>query len=449
MSVDHLFLFPDTNGLLHYPPITDVDWPTVCDAKQVTLVFCMQVIDELDDKKSDPRLADRASRVIKDITRVMSNQNEVRSNVRLEVFKHELRSEDLANPLSPDSGDDRIVHLVKKYIEKTGAKDVAVYSEDLGMSLRCEAYGIRVIEPDKGKRLENPQTKRDKEYKAAITRLNELENQAPILDVRVTDPDADPNVQDIWRIEISKQIEQVDLDVATQMEKERLLEEAYPQTLGSPEPDEILLEAVDEYIGAAKAERQRYDREVATYLDNYRAYAEAMNALAETFARSFEFTIYVVNTGTCPAKDVNVVLTFPPNLQSISCGQEACGERPVVPEQPDPPKPPRRGLAWPAGISLATPDLSDGLDVINDDLPAITPVGAPWSEIGGNKNDGFVINLHVPKLSHHRPETFGTFMGVFDNWDNVKSFGIDVSIMADNLNEKILKRIDCVVRAES
>ena len=122
MSKDHLFLFPDTNGLLHYPSLTDVDWLTICDAKRVTLVFCMQVIHELDEKKDDPRLAGRAERVIREINRIRKSGDMVRHNVSLAIFNQELRADEFTDSLSPDSGDDRIVHLVQEIHPDDGAE---------------------------------------------------------------------------------------------------------------------------------------------------------------------------------------------------------------------------------------------------------------------------------------------------------------------------------------
>ena len=119
MANPNLILFPDTNSLLHYPPIKEVGWRAICIADEVKLVLCMQVINELDEKKDDSRLGDRARRAIKEIKTLIANGGLVREGVTIEVFNQTLRADEFTASLSPDSKDDNTVHLVKKYLEKT------------------------------------------------------------------------------------------------------------------------------------------------------------------------------------------------------------------------------------------------------------------------------------------------------------------------------------------
>jgi predicted ribonuclease YlaK len=107
--------FLDTNILLHYPPLRDLNWKALCNAESVKLVICMQVIHELDEMKGHPHLADRARRAIKEIRELSSAGCRVRDDVELEIFACEIRREDFPATLSPESGDDRIVWLAKKY----------------------------------------------------------------------------------------------------------------------------------------------------------------------------------------------------------------------------------------------------------------------------------------------------------------------------------------------
>ena len=82
MDDRHVHLFPDTNALLHYPQIKDVDWTSVAGATRVTLVICLQVVQELDDKKDDPRLRSRAERAIKEIRQLMGRQSVPKSHLK-------------------------------------------------------------------------------------------------------------------------------------------------------------------------------------------------------------------------------------------------------------------------------------------------------------------------------------------------------------------------------
>lgn len=151
--LDERILFLDTNSLLHYPPFSDMNWKRICGSKRVRLVLCLQVIQELDEKKSDPRLGDRARRTIKEAKRLLAADGTVQPDVTIEVFNRPVNASDLPDTLSVDSKDDRIVQAVRLLSISEPNSSIAVYSEDMGMSLRCQAHNITVIEPDTALRL--------------------------------------------------------------------------------------------------------------------------------------------------------------------------------------------------------------------------------------------------------------------------------------------------------
>ena len=156
MVMNSVTVFPDTNVLLHYPPLSQIDWCSLTASEAVKLVICLQVIHELDEKKNDSHLSDRAARAIKEISGLSESGLPARADVTLEVFNREVRLVEFPDTLSPDSKDDRIVHLVKAYQQQHTDEKVAVVTEDYGMKLRCKAHGIALFEPDKSKRLPTP-----------------------------------------------------------------------------------------------------------------------------------------------------------------------------------------------------------------------------------------------------------------------------------------------------
>jgi len=95
-------LFLDTNILLHYKPLDQIDWLQLTRANKVHLAVCMPVIHELDRKKSDPRLGERAARAISHLEKWHSNEGAVREGVQLELHSNELVREDFPPGMSPD-----------------------------------------------------------------------------------------------------------------------------------------------------------------------------------------------------------------------------------------------------------------------------------------------------------------------------------------------------------
>jgi predicted ribonuclease YlaK len=106
-----VIVFPDTNTLLHYPLPPNVDWLRVCEADAAELVLCLQVITELDEKKNDVRLSERAAGVIKSLDIIHEQGGSVRDGVKLNIFNQPVRYEEFREPLSPDNKDDRMVSV--------------------------------------------------------------------------------------------------------------------------------------------------------------------------------------------------------------------------------------------------------------------------------------------------------------------------------------------------
>lgn len=84
--------FPDTNIFLHYPPLDHIDWCAELGAKEVVLVVCLQVIDELDEKKDHSQFGERAARSLKQIRDYHRTGKEVRNGVTLTIYSKDLQA---------------------------------------------------------------------------------------------------------------------------------------------------------------------------------------------------------------------------------------------------------------------------------------------------------------------------------------------------------------------
>lgn len=411
---DSLHVFPDTNVFLHYPPLSQIDWPTLCGASQVQLVICLQVIHELDEKKSDSRLGDRAARAIREIRATSDGGQPLRDGVTLSIFNQELHREDFAAFLSPDSGDDRIVHLARSYLDENPGQEVAVATEDLGMELRCKAGGIPVVHMDAAMRLENPQSELEKKYKEAVVQNQELTNRVPNIDVLVTHAEETPNDKSPVIFEFDRTIGHIDIDRAVANEER-------------------------EVAGYFSVANDRYRGKVTRYLGDYRTWMEAVQEHQPLAARMFEFAIYIQNVGRGPGTDVDIHLLFPPRLQFMAGDDERQGEVPPLQSQPKRPNP-KDDLMM--GIGGRPFDM-----VSNFKMPKITPIGHPWDKIQGDESSGFVIRIVVPKLNHHAPpEKFGPYWTMFRSWDDAKPFEVTGTLVCRENPRKIDLRIPIIVK---
>ena len=149
--VESLTLFIDTNHFLHYPPLADRDWCAECGAKSVKLVVCMPVIHELDEKKSNPRLKDRAERAIRELKAIRAKGGVVRPAVTLDTIHHEIPREQFDGGMNPDRADDAILMHVKLY------EDIARF----GHIATSYAYPVKVnaryvMDPSPTPKFDNP-----------------------------------------------------------------------------------------------------------------------------------------------------------------------------------------------------------------------------------------------------------------------------------------------------
>jgi hypothetical protein len=433
-------IFPDTNSFLHYPSFKDVDWPKVARASDVKIVLCMQVIHELDEKKNDPRLTGRAERIIKEIRAILSAGQPLRPGVNLSVFNHELRATDFPDSLSPDSKDDRIVHLVKRYVEITGETNVAVYTEDLGMMLRCQGHGVAVIEPDKAARLDSPVSEQEKKYKAAITELNQLKNRQPKIDVALYDDEADGDGP--LRVVLQK-LQPINIEAAVEQERKAIRVPRLPGYLGG-----IGGAALLSMVGPTEDDWKKYEERCESYLTEFREWVKQDAAATAASGLHFSFSVSVSNNGSAVGEDVDVYMTFPPVIKFIiGDGNDQWGNKHYRPTRPERPR---------------KPEIRDRMAVLKDDLgrrelfdpfqnlrvPQVSPPGAPWSDFDGTIEDGLRLRLFIPKLRHHTSTNFGPFSSGILDWDNAKPFEIQLTVLAANLPHAAESKVPVIVQVK-
>jgi hypothetical protein len=185
-------LFVDTNYLLHYPPLKETDWRKVAGCSEVLLVICIQVVHELDDKKNDPRLGERAAKAIREIESVLEGGGILAEGVTLTALHSDIPSASVPFGLSPDSKDDRILAEVLRYAHANPDRRIAVLSEDLGMSLKCRSRGLKRIKPDAARRLPDPADEATKKHRQVADELHRLKNLLPDLRMRVACRGSDP-----------------------------------------------------------------------------------------------------------------------------------------------------------------------------------------------------------------------------------------------------------------
>jgi len=178
---EQLTVFPDTNVLLHYPHVDQIDWLKWCNCESIKIILCLKVIDELDCKKNDPNLGERAGKVLKKVNKIItSNNGQIKDEILLKTGDKDLKYTDI-------SADEAIIQQALDYQSNHQDEDLYIMTEDLGMQLRC-SQRIKIIEPDKKKRMQSPMSKLQRENIKLKNQLAKLQNQTPSLSLILTQP---------------------------------------------------------------------------------------------------------------------------------------------------------------------------------------------------------------------------------------------------------------------
>ncbi len=434
MPTGHLNLFLDTNSLLHYPPIKDIDWCQVCDAESVNLILCLQVINELDGKKDDSRLGDRARKRIKEIQKLNSGDKSVRDGVTIEVFNQPLRASDFPDTLSIDEKDDRIVHLVLKYSENHAHSNIHVCTEDYGMSLRCEAHSINVIVPPMQSRLEDPQSVQDKKYKEAIAQLNDLKNRLPRINLVVSSADAQSPQRIPLKFELNTNIEPMDVDTQLREYRER-------RSLAPMQSTDLAGNTRSELPSEHDAITQ-YNREFAEHLEKYRNWLEKSRIREIAEAHTVRFSLWLVNEGLAPGERIDVDIDFDDIFASL-CDEESEEAKAIGPSQP--PRAPKRPnqrfvdrLSLGSALAVGRPFKFDPavLDRLHKPLPSVS----------ARPDGGYRVHLHTHELKHHESLNFGVLLATLKP-SAVRPFEMRYRISAANVPDLVEGTIPVIVKA--
>jgi hypothetical protein len=445
-----LDLFVDANALLHYPPIRDIDWCSLCGRQEIQIVFCLPVIREIDKKKSDPNLGARAQRVAREINELRSRSAEIRKGVTVRILRRDITSAELSSLPNAESTDERILFLVKDH-QKTVTHDVAVLTEDNGMQIVAEGLGVSVVVPNPETRLANPTSELQRKHQVAVQELDALKNRLPRINIQFSSPGDPPSV-DTKFIIVRDRSKLLDADEV--VEKERLL-----TSTGQDELPGQLRFQFSLAMGSnppTKEQLRTYFEDLQKHFVSLRAWVGERNEFEESCARTVALDLHVINDGLAPADDVDIDVSLPSRFRSFSLDvagtapvilgtRKSPGDRPAAPERPH-------------GAPLFQPSEAI-LELLRPQLPIVDSIrfSDPWRHaiprdeprttvsVLGDEIGGFSIRLGIKTLKHHNSDWFGTFKAEFSNWDVATTCGFDVTITMANHPERIARTIPFLV----
>lgn len=419
--VSSMHVFPDTNILLHYRPLAEIDWKHLCGANEITLVFCLKVIHELDEKKSDVRLSSRATRAIKDI-REAKQSGRIKSGISLKIFNYEPRQADFEVTLSPDSADDHIVHSALHYAKVNHIDNLCIATGDLGMEIRCDAHGIRTITPSDEDKLENPIDETQKKLRALQQDNEALKNRSPRLSLSIR-----AEGQEIAKENATFLIEDLTatIDIEALVSAQELkYPKRYDGSRRSDAPNTAIAAMMDEL--ETFSPHWEYNRDVDRYLNELRERAIACDCVQQSRSRTFTFELVLRNDGRGIATEIDVDLSI---LGSHFRIFEKGSRDAAFLEYPSMPLPP-----------------SENSDYFKSYLSASRLIQAatiplPYS----TQIDGSTIQCRFQKLKHGHERIAGSFHVVFDTIADIKPLTMKYHISSTENIEKATGQLHAIV----
>jgi len=423
-STPRFAVFPDTNVWLHFKPAREVDWCALTGAPSVRLVVCGQVLDELDEKKYDSRLSDRATRALAAIKSAALAGGELRLGVDLVVVTE-----------SPDAqggnADEVIIRATQAYAATHAGTAVAIATADLGMELRCRSRGVKCFNMPGDLRLPLPQDEVAKRHSRALEELATIKGRLPQLVVLARPAESEDDLSSELDVVLHDAAELEDVETSV-----RQAQHESPPLGGPAQPLGLtgLYEISD-------AERKKYNSDLEHYYKRVRAHTVQHNEWLNSMSRTVLLEIVVENRGGGPAEDVLAELRWPEYIEAVAvevAEDKTCDRFFLEPVRPPPPEAPRSVTDM---FGLGHDRF--GLDRFHFQESA--PEAQRVTAVMDGDNHG--VTVRIRKLNHHLQESLGVCAMRFAAWPDVKPFEISYRLVTASHPERIEGRV--LVRAST
>ena len=363
----HLML--DTNTLLHFKRPDLLNWKAILGDREVALLACPALIDELEVIKADPKrpakLRERAHKAIMWISELMERPEPIllAPNVRLIFIAESPTIDFAAHRLSYTVPDDQLIASAIQYREQTGST-VSFFSNDTGLRLKLRSRGMTGFTLPESERLPDELDEETKKIRALETRLVSLENRQPSLTLTFADDATHAKV--------------------------KLLTPAAVQPQHAYFSVEVGRDSIDRYV-----------RKHGEYQEKYRAWADQA-------ALRYPVSLILRNIGTAVATDILLTLTFPEFITALP--------NRVVLKKPQPPELPRDSV-------LSSLRLSSNLDFTQLPMPHI-----PSSSDAHFNTKNNTVTFRIPSFVQGRSLTLDPFFVMFESAGDVQNHAINYSM---------------------
>ncbi len=182
-----------------------------------------------------------------------------------------------------------------------------------------------------------------------------------------------------------------------------------------------------------------YNQRLDRFLGDYPNYLEQLQDYLNRARRTIDLSIWVLNQGNCPAKDIDIFMHFPDGFEVLRESE--------LPKKPEPPTPPDKPKSLAESLSTATliPNLrlfnsTVGLPNLNLPLPS-----ANVQLLSIKRTKSYEVKLHVSETKHNFLTGLDPMYAVSDSHEHARSFSVEYKIYCGNAPERQSGKIHVIV----
>ena len=415
-------VFVDTNTLMHYQSIQDIDWLTLLNVTEARIAICAPVIDELDKHKSDShtKRQDRARRVLARIREFRKNPV-LRPDVTAFVNVDRVPKTFYDNrALDEDRADDRIIASALYFQERNANFVVIFCSDDFNPQVRAEECGLKVLilpEHYRTKSGPDPAEKQIMELRAKVLELEKGGKYLPELRLEFEDG------SQVCTVVFKPTSLTSDNDLYQRYLVEERLTPPYDN-----EPESALLSTMPVLgfpsFNIPDLAKTQYARDREEYLRKYKEYLKTYDEVLVSRSRSISLPIFIRNKGKAPAKGSHISMHFPD-------GFELSDRAPSFPSKPERPE-----ISSRYSLVFREP-LANLANLVRPTSSSPPNISSPKIR----RSNSFIVEQKVQNILHTKRHLLNRFYLQYEKGVDAKSFSIDYELIAENLPEAAIGKL--------
>jgi len=409
--------FVDTNTLLHYQPVDQIDWCGLLSADRVVIVIAQVILRQLNRIKDAPgasrRKRDRAARVLHQFDEFIETRPDacLRPGVCLLLDDRDPSIDFGEYSLNRELDDDWLLASIIDYRLRVPQCAPGLVTSDIGLKLKARRLDITLHRlPDDLRLPEQPDP--EEVRRQELERENRLLKQRlPQLELRFV------NGSKHGSFAFSRPAKILREPVLTDIRAR------YPK-MSVPPPRNLIPVAIPGTI--SQSEIIKYNDELDRFYSAWEDHLDALDTHRESIL--LEFALQVSNQGTAPAETTRISLDFPQGTQAYNSE--------TVPKPPAEPEPPVRPLSCEQALfSGAGARYRNSLAVNSGLLDALARLSPAPNISSPQVADpaGRTVRFDIQSLLHGVTEKLPAIYVAIGSFDEARSFHVKYQIIAANL----------------